>query len=128
MKFAQKHLALYAKNGYAHTDNIFSDVAICLRKDGHEFIKDSDPQYIAEFVGRKVRPFMKECRMEQFLKNISPDYCDNIGYFTINTSTINTYYYWEALLRGYLYELLMKELKELELELPEPSIEELLVL
>lgn len=111
------NLVLYAKNGYKKTNDIFSDVLLCLRADELQYIKQ-DPQYIAEFVGRKVRPFMAECRMDEFLRNMSPNYCRNIGY---NFEMMKDYNYWEAVLRAYLYELLMMELSELGIELPKPS-------
>ena len=129
MSFTQRHLALYAKNGYKKTNNIVSDVVLCLKADGHEHMKE-DTQYVAEFVGRKVRPFMAECRMDEFLSNISPNGCYKTGYITtedrLYSVTNVEYNYWEAVLRAYLYELLMMELSELGITLPEPTIKELL--
>jgi len=132
--FPYLHIALYAKQQYSRTGNIWNDIDLCLQKEGHAplMYPFEERSYIVERMAKRVMPFMGEHRLSEFLRHCSPQQCHRVGYYTqhatwLKSTDVQIYEYWEAVLHALLSEIANATLEELGInELPEPSIPELM--
>lgn len=133
-KFPYLHIALYAKQRYTRTGDIWHDIDLCLQQEGHAPLNSpfEERSYIVERIAKRVMPFMGIHRLDDFLRHCSPQQCHRVGFYTqhaiwVSPNKVKEYEYWEAVLHALLSEIASATLQELGLtELPEPCIPELM--
>lgn len=133
--FPLTHVALYAKNWYKRTDNIWADLSLCLEADGfvgYDGYEHRERCNMALLIYHKVMPLLPANRFDEFIRSISPQECWKVGFYTkdhtwYSKSKFVEYEYWQAVVMTLLSMICSMEASYLGLdkETFKPTIPEL---
>lgn len=110
----------YAKGHYKRTGDYWLDIARCLHADGYDkfwglayMTPEAECFYqrnhLVNIIVNKLRPYIKDFRLEQIINHASPNFCWQINYYCKGNSMqlekdLPDYDYWKAILMAYLSE------------------------